>query len=235
MKALDLSKTTIWLISGAITAAFASAALADGDPGRGAQAFRACIACHSIRPGEQLTGPSLAGVFGRRAGTLEGYARYSDALRKSDIVWNEKALDAWLADPRKFIPGNAMTISGLPDAGQRADLIAFLRNPQSAAQAARGRMGEMMTAARLENLRDVEPQARVTAIRYCKDSYFVTLDTGRTFPFWEFNVRFKTDASAEGPPAGKPVILHAGMRGDRAFVVFASPDEISKFIRQRCE
>jgi len=75
----------------------------------------------------------------------------------------------------------------------------------------------------------------VTAIRYCRDSYFVTLATGKTLPFWEFNLRFKTNGSPEGPAPGNPVILRAGMRGDRASIVFADPNEISRFIRKRCE
>jgi cytochrome c len=213
----------------AIPTAFGAA-----DAARGVKVFGACIACHSMRPGEQLTGPSLAGVFGRRAGTEKGFVRYSEALRKASVTWDAGSLDAWLADPQKFIPGNTMTFRGLPDAGQRADLIAFLENPKAAAQAAGGRMGGMMSQARLESLRDVEPQGQVRAIRYCRDSYFVTLGTGKTFPFWEFNLRFKTDGSGTGPAPGQPVILHAGMRGDRASIVFASPDEISKFIEKHC-
>lgn len=208
---------------------------AGGDAARGARVFGACAACHSLRAGEQLTGPSLAGVFGRRAGTMKGFGRYSEALRKADVIWNEKTLDAWLADPQKFIPGNLMTFPGIPDGDRRADLIAFLRNPNASTGSGGGMMGGMMTAPRLESLRDVEPQGQVRAIRYCQDSYYVTLGTGKTFPFWEFNLRFKTDGSGTGPAPGKPVILHAGMRGDRAAIVFASPDEISGFVKKRCE
>ena len=206
-----------------------------GDAARGAKVFGTCIACHSLRVGEHLTGPSLAGMVGRRAGTTDGLARYSEALRKTDVIWDEKSLDAWIADPQKFIPGNLMTFRGLRDAGQRADLIAFLKNPKPAAESAGGGMGAMMASPRLESLRAVEPQARVTAIRYCKDSYFVTLATGKTFPFWEVNLRFKTNGTPDGPPAGKPVILRGGMQGDRASIVFASPDEIGKFVKKRCE
>ena len=61
-----------------------------------------------------------------------------------------------------------------------------------------------------------------------------TLATGETFTFWEFNLRFKTDSSKDGPPKGKPGIVRAGMQGDRAFVVFAGPAEISTFIKKQC-
>lgn len=218
----------------ATTLTLAAPAFGAGDAARGAKVFGACIACHAIRPGEQLTGPSLAGVFGRRAGTAEGFVRYSEALRKAGVTWDEKSLDAWLADPQKFIPGSLMTFRGVSDAGQRADLIAFLKNPTPAAEATGGRLGGMMMEPRLDSLRDVEPPAQVKSIHYCKDSYFVTLGTGATFPFWEVNLRFKTNGTSDGPAPGKPVILRAGMQGDRASIVFANPDEISKFIQKRC-
>jgi len=68
-----------------------------GDPKRGAQVFQACMACHSVQPGEHLTSPSLAHIWNRKAGTVEGFLRYSDALKRTDIVWNEATLDKWLA------------------------------------------------------------------------------------------------------------------------------------------
>lgn len=70
-------------------------------------------------------GPSLAGVFGRRAGTVPGY-RYSRALRDSGVLWNATTLDAWLADPKKFLPGTRMPFSGIRSARDRSDLIVFL-------------------------------------------------------------------------------------------------------------
>ena len=221
--------TSISIVLAATSIAFTAPASGAGDPARGAQLFRACVACHSLRSGEHLTGPSLANIVGRRAATVEGFARYSDALRKSGRTWDEKTLDAWIADPKQLIPGNLMTFAGIRDAGQRADLIAFLRSGAEAPG------GGMMAAPRLESLRDVEPQARVTALRYCKDTYFVTLANGKTFPFWEFNLRFKTNGTPDGPAPGKPVILRAGMQGDRASIVFADPAEFSRFIKSKCE
>jgi cytochrome c len=215
------------------TVFFAMSTFGAGDPARGAQVFGACAACHSLKTGEHLTGPSLANVLGRKAGAAKDYLRYSDALKRSDMVWDEKVLDAWIADPRKLIPENFMTFAGIRDPGQRADLIAFLKSGTNAAGG--GDMGGMMAAPQGESLRDVEPQARVTSIRYCKDSYFVTLANGRTFPFWEFNLRFKTNGTPDGPAPGKPVILRAGMQGDRASIVFADPAEIGKFIKAKCE
>jgi cytochrome c len=205
-----------------------------GDPEQGASAFRACAACHSLQPGRHLTGPSLAGVFGRKAGTAAGFRRYSPALKAADVVWNEMTLDAWIADPQALIPGNRMTFPGLPDAQARADLIAFLAQAerQDAAAPQGGMMG--MSAAHLPDLKMLGPEHQVTALRYCGDTYEVTTATGATEPFWEFNLRFKTDGSDLGPEPGKPVIVGTNMMDDRAAVVFTSPKEISGFIVPGC-
>ncbi len=93
--------------------------------------------------------------------------------------------------------------------------------------------GQMMSRPKL-NLKDTVSKQQASAIHYCGDAYFVTLATGETFTFWEFNLRFKTDSSKDGPPKGKPGIVRAGMQGDRAFVVFAGPAEISTFIKKQC-
>ena len=66
------------------------------------------------------------------------------------------------------------------------------------------------------------------------DAYYVTIAAGGTFTFWEFNLRFKTDSSELGPEKGKPAILRASMRGDRAFIIFSDPAEISAFIQEQC-
>lgn len=102
-----------------------AAAHADGDPARGEQRFIDCAACHTPQPGVSNVGPSLQGVFGRKAGTLADF-RYSPALKRSGITWTAETLDVFLADPQKAVPNNRMPYAGMPDAGDRADLIAFL-------------------------------------------------------------------------------------------------------------
>ena len=205
------------------------AAEAAGDPVRGAHAFQACAACHSVEPGEHMTGPSLAHVWGRKAGTVEGFPRFSDALKRSGVVWNEAAFDAWLRNPAGFVPGNRMTFQGLPDGQTRSDLIAYLR-----------RMSEGKAAApsgatpALPDLKAADPTRRVAAMRYCGDTYYVTTASGQKFAFWEFNLRLKTDSTKHGPARGEPILVGAGMMGDRAQVVFANPGEISNFIKNQC-
>lgn len=204
-----------------------TAGLAAGDVTRGAQAYRACAACHSLAPGEHRTGPSLAAVYGRRAGAATGFHRYSKALRQADIVWSEATLDAWLRDPAALVPGTTMAFRGLPDAQVRGDLIAYLQ------AVSEGKVAVPAMPA-MPDLKALDAGQRVKAIRHCADTYFITLADGATHPFWEFNLRFKTDTSARGPRPGEPVIVGAGMGGDRAQVVFASPTEISPSIKKEC-
>lgn len=97
---------------------------ASGDPQRGAQLYeQKCKACHAVD--ENSTGPLHRGVFGRRAGTLEGY-RYSLALEDQDFDWDDETLDAWLADPSAVVSGNLMGMS-VRAAQDRQDLIAYLK------------------------------------------------------------------------------------------------------------
>jgi cytochrome c len=223
---------------GLVMLAAAHRADAAGDPEAGAQAFRTCAACHTLEPGAHRTGPSLAGVFGRKAGTAEGFHRYSEALKSADLVWRQDTLNTFLADPQGLLPGNRMTFPGIPDAQARADVIAYLKDTTGrgagAGAAGGGMMRGMMAAPELADLKAIGPEGQVAAIRYCGDTYEVTTVAGQTIPFWEFNLRFKTDSSAKGPPKGRPALLPASMSGDRAFVIFAAPEEISAFIQVKC-
>jgi len=209
---------------------------AAGDPQAGAQIFGNCAACHSLTPGRHMTGPSLAGVWNRKAGTAQGFSRYSDALKNANVTWNAETLDRWLADPPGFIPGNRMTFPGVKDAKARADVIAYLQmatTGQTAAQAGNGGMGGMMSGD-VESLKQLDPRQQVTAIRYCGDTYDVTTADGQTQQFWERNLRFKTDSSDMGPTAGHPALMPAGMMGDRASVIFVAPSEFGAFIESKC-
>ncbi|MGD9831570.1 MAG: cytochrome c family protein [Piscinibacter sp.] len=104
--------------------ATAPTAFGAGDAVRGQQLYESrCIACHSVE--QSRVGPSHQGVLGRRAGSVPGYD-YSPALKASRLVWSERTLDAWLADPQRLIPGQKMGVQ-VKDANDRADLIAYLK------------------------------------------------------------------------------------------------------------
>ena len=113
-----------FLIAGAFVSA-TYAAHAEGDAERGAKRFEDCAACHALETGQESVGPTLYGVFGRKAGE-GGDFRYSPALKRSGIVWNEQTVDTFIADPQAVVPGNRMPFAGVTDAAARADLIAYL-------------------------------------------------------------------------------------------------------------
>jgi cytochrome c2 len=102
------------------------AARADGDAARGEKRFEECAACHSVERGVNNVGPSLAGIFTRKAGELPDF-RYSPAMKRSGIAWSPDTLDSFVGDPQKLVPANRMPYAGMADAGARADLIAYLR------------------------------------------------------------------------------------------------------------
>ena len=107
-----------------IASATALAAAQAQDAAAGGMAFQQCAECHS--PGSaDNAGPGLKGLLGRRAGSKDGFI-YSAAMKKSTVVWNEKTLDAFLADPRAVVPGTTMAFAGDDDAKERADLVAYL-------------------------------------------------------------------------------------------------------------
>jgi cytochrome c len=98
-----------------------------GDLSNGQSEFALCRSCHTITEGgPDLTGPNLYGVFGRKAGSKEGYA-YSDAVKAAGFTWDAEHLDKWLSSPREFLPGTKMTFAGLHDPKDRIDLIAYLK------------------------------------------------------------------------------------------------------------
>ena len=95
------------------------------DVEKGKAVFEQCAACHSLDGTGDYDGPTLKGVIGRKAGSLEDY-RYSAAMKRSDVVWDAETLDKYVADPQAFIPGNRMAFAGITDKTQRDDLVAFL-------------------------------------------------------------------------------------------------------------
>jgi cytochrome c len=217
------------LIAGLVLGLEARAA---GDPAHGVQVFQACLACHSVQPGEHMTGPSLAHIWNSKAGTIEDFLRYSDAIKKTDIVWNDANLGKWLANPQRFLPGTSMSFAGMREEKDRQDVIAYLKSVSEGKVPAGARQGMMGSK---PNLKKAPPEGQVTAIEHCRDTYTVKTADGKLNNVWEFNLRFKTDSGKLGPLPGKPVIVGAGMQGDRASVVFAAPAEISSFIERSCK
>ncbi|MBY0319594.1 MAG: cytochrome c family protein [Reyranella sp.] len=99
-----------------------------GDATRGQRVFnQQCRACHTLeKDGAQTAGPNLHGVFGRKAGTAAAY-EFSDAMKKSGIVWDEATMTDYSRDPKAKVPGTKMVFNGVKNAGQLADLVAYLK------------------------------------------------------------------------------------------------------------
>ncbi|MCK5166606.1 MAG: c-type cytochrome [Rhodospirillaceae bacterium] len=116
-------KKTIFMAIAA-TALLASPAFADGD---GAKVFKKkCKACHAIKAGKNKSGPSLAGIFGKKAGEVKGYKKYK-GLKGSSLVWDEKNLDGWLKNPKKFIGKSTSMSAKLKKEDDRKAIIEYLK------------------------------------------------------------------------------------------------------------
>ena len=108
--------------------ALGTAARAESETSDGKLAFNnACRTCHSFKPGDNRLGPTLHGVVGRKAGSVEGY-QFSSAMQQSSIVWDEANLDAFIEDPNKVVHGNAMKpYGGIDDPAQRKEIVGYLK------------------------------------------------------------------------------------------------------------
>jgi cytochrome c len=102
------------------------AARAEGDPAKGEQVFKRCAPCHNADNKTNKIGPSLQGVVGRKAGSVEGF-NYSDAMKKSGLTWDEATLSQYLENPKAKVPGNKMAFPGLPKEDERQNVIAYLK------------------------------------------------------------------------------------------------------------
>ena len=116
------------VICGALSSLSVQADRPVGSAERGRQVFQPCRTCHYPEKGfGNYNGPSLYAIFGRQAGTREGFNYYSETMKKAGFIWTPELLDAWLANPGKMFPGTTMLFVGLPNAQDRADLIAYLQ------------------------------------------------------------------------------------------------------------
>ena len=97
------------------------------DLDNGKHKFAQCRSCHTTaQGGPSMTGPNLWGVFGRKAGSVDGFA-YSDGIKAAGFTWDPAHLDTWITDPRAMIPGTKMTFFGIKDPKDRVDVIAYLK------------------------------------------------------------------------------------------------------------
>jgi len=120
MKHASLVRFAVLVTALALTATQAAAA----DAARGEALFQTCAACHTEKP--DSLGPSLRGVFGRKSASLEDY-RYSNPMKRANLIWDETNLRAYLTDPQAKVKGNRMPFGGVQDAKDVEDMIAYLK------------------------------------------------------------------------------------------------------------
>ena len=89
-------------------------------------AFAVCKACHSVEPGKNGIGPSLAGIWGEKAGLVPGF-EFSEPMKTSGLTWNQATLDRYLTDPRGVVPGTKMAFGGVADAAKRQAIIDWIK------------------------------------------------------------------------------------------------------------
>lgn len=119
---MNTLKTALVLGIAAIAASTAQAA----DPAKGKSVFQRCAICHRVeKNGGNGLGPNLFDIVGRKAGTVADFS-YSAAMKNSGIVWSTDKLTAYIEHPAAVVPGNKMAFAGVTDAGQRADVVAYL-------------------------------------------------------------------------------------------------------------
>ena len=114
-----------------LAAVFAALALSAGnasaaDAAKGKKVYNKCKACHALKAGKNKVGPTLHGVFGRKAAAVPGF-KYSKAMKASGVTWDEESLRAYLKKPRKFIKGTRMAFAGIKKKKQMDNLIAYLK------------------------------------------------------------------------------------------------------------
>lgn len=128
-----IGKTLSYAVAaGFLLALAAGPAAAEGDAEAGKKVFKKCASCHSMEEGKKKIGPSLAGIVGRKAGTVEGF-KYSKAMvefGEGGGTWDEATLDQYLAKPKDLIKGTKMAFGGLKKEADRANVIAYLKSPE---------------------------------------------------------------------------------------------------------
>lgn len=206
-----------------------------------AASFVLCNSCHSLKPGVHLSGPSLANILGKKAGTVEGYPRYSSALKNAKLVWDEKTLDAWLKDPEALVPGTFMRMvdNGIKSDAKRKRLMDFLKialAPNGYEWVTKNKilMPHIADGQVRQDLSKLGKEKTLKTLDLCRGIFTLTTADAAQKTYWEMNLTIKIDSSKLGPPKGNPAVIEVGSLGDRTAVVFSDPSEIPNFVKDNC-
>lgn len=208
----------------------------DSSPLTGASLFSTCYYCHSLKSNVHLTGPSLAGLWGKKAGKVKGYELYSETLKKSNIIWNEKTLAEWLLDPQKVAPDTAMPNVKISEENIKS-LVEFLKIAMSKGGYEKvvsdKLISERIASGQLPKYSRVpDKTSEVKAIESCGQTYSIEFADGSIKKIWKFNLAFKIMQGELAPKEKLPVIVPTGSMGDRFEIVFRSLKELSSVISE---
>ena len=123
----DMKRFAVIACAAAFMAMSGSQAFAAGDVAAVEKVFKKFKACHVVDKEQNRTGPHLINLLGRTAGSIEGFKKYSKAMKNSGIVWDEETLDGYLKAPKKYLKGTRMAFAGLKKDADRANVIAYLK------------------------------------------------------------------------------------------------------------
>ncbi len=210
--------------------------VSDGNLTIGAWKYESCFYCHSLKPDVHLTGPSLANLFGKPAAQVKGFELYSEALKKSALVWNEENLQKFLFDPESVVSGTSMSFKGFRDKKAVQQLIDFLKvamGPDGYKKVLDAKLLEpkMAGGQMPEDVSAPSDAETVTAIEHCGDLYKITVKNGSVSKYWQMNIEFKISSANYGPPKGKPAMLVTGSLGDRFVILFRDVEDMTKFVK----
>ena len=117
---------TLAAAAAALALVLGGPARADGDAAKGEKVYAKCKTCHEIATDKNKVGPTLQGVIGRKAGTVQGF-KYSEAMVNSGVTWDVATIAEYVAKPKEFIAGNKMAFSGLKKEDEIEDLVAYIQ------------------------------------------------------------------------------------------------------------
>lgn len=201
----------------------------------GGFAFNQCYFCHSLKPDVHLTGPSLANLWGKKAGNVKGFELYSDALKKSNITWNEKSLEKWIRDAQKFAPGTTMPNIKYSDEKDIQSIVDFfkiaMKKDGYQKIISEKLIDEKLAIGQLpKHIRHPENIISVKSVDSCGSGYSVELTNGTIKKIWKLNLGLKVMSGEFGPKENQPILVPTGSMGDRFDIIFHSLKELSSTI-----
>jgi cytochrome c len=203
---------------------------------KGAAQFSKCYFCHSLKASVHMTGPSLAGIWNAKAASQKDFELYSDSLKKSGLVWDEKTMQNWLRNPKHLVPGTSMTYDFAGDDESLENLIEFLKvatvpDGYKTVLNKKWISKEFADGQRPRSWIEPSDDQVVEKIEYCKSIYTIYRKASGVSKYWEENINLRVSASDRNGGIKSIRILPTGSLGDRFLILFPSFVSMNKSIK----